>query len=69
MGGTCRFGQENDPLAVANENFHVIGVQNLVIADGSIVPCPTSGHMLPTISALAEMAVQELVAKFKKADS
>ncbi|XP_003745327.1 uncharacterized protein LOC100904426 [Galendromus occidentalis] len=63
MAGTCRLGKADDPLAVVDENFNVIGAQNLMVADGSVVPYPTSGHMLAMISALAEKAVDRLIAK------
>ncbi|XP_003743919.1 choline dehydrogenase, mitochondrial-like [Galendromus occidentalis] len=65
LAGTCRIGRRDDPMAVVDESFHVIGVRNLVVADASLIPCPTSGHMLPTIASLAEMAAQELIAKFR----
>ncbi|XP_003743918.1 glucose dehydrogenase [FAD, quinone]-like [Galendromus occidentalis] len=61
---------------IAEESFGDIGgefdgtpfpacVQDLMIADASILPCPTSGHMLPTISAMAEMAAREVIRDFE----
>jgi len=45
FGGTCRLGDENDPLAVVNRNdLSVIGIQNLVVADLSIIPTIPTCH-------------------------
>jgi 5-(hydroxymethyl)furfural/furfural oxidase len=36
--GTCRMGSENDPRSVVDPECRVIGVENLRVIDGSIMP-------------------------------
>ena len=40
--GTCKMG--NDDRAVVDENLRVHGIQNLRVADASIMPTLTSGN-------------------------
>lgn len=42
--GTCKMGPENDPGAVVNNRLQVHGVNNLRVADSSIVPFGLSAH-------------------------
>jgi 5-(hydroxymethyl)furfural/furfural oxidase len=47
--GTCKMGDRRDPMAVVDPNGLVIGVENLTIADASIMPeIPTMNLNLPT---------------------
>lgn len=61
ISGTCRLGHRSDPLAVVDGDFHVIGVEDLMIVDASLLPSPVSGYALATVSAMAEMAAQQLI--------
>jgi choline dehydrogenase-like flavoprotein len=40
--GTCRIG--NDPLAVVDSQLRVRGLQNLRVADASVMPSVPSGN-------------------------
>jgi 5-(hydroxymethyl)furfural/furfural oxidase len=47
--GTCKMGDPHDPMAVVDPHGLVIGVENLTIADASIMPeIPTMNLNLPT---------------------
>jgi choline dehydrogenase-like flavoprotein len=43
-GGTCKLGKKSDPMAVVDDKLNVHGVQNLRVADCSIMPTLHSGH-------------------------
>jgi choline dehydrogenase len=48
--GTCRMGSADDPLAVVDPECRVIGIENLRVADSSIMPRITNGNLnAPTI--------------------
>lgn len=49
-GGTCAVGK------VIDENFKVIGVKKVRVADGSVLPTPVSGFPNSIIIAIAELA-------------
>jgi len=38
--GTCRMGAKNDPCSVVDNECRVIGVENLLLCDASIIPTP-----------------------------
>lgn len=55
--GTCRMGAADDPLAVADPQGSVIGVQGLSVADASVMPeVPTHNTNLPTLMVGERMA-------------
>ncbi len=55
--GTAKMGIESDPMAVVNEKLQVRGIENLRIADASVIPELVTGHtMAPTI-LIAERVV------------
>ena len=61
--GTCRMGAEGDADAVVNEQCQVHGIENLRVADASVVPNLISGHtMAPTI-LVAERTAEAIRAK------
>ncbi len=43
--GTCKMGSRGDPLAVVDPGCRVIGVENLRVADSSIMPQVTNGNL------------------------
>ncbi len=48
--GTCRIGRQDDPLAVCDERGGVIGMDNVVVADASLMPqVPRANTNLPTV--------------------
>lgn len=55
--GTCRMGQDRDPQAVVDPAGKVIGMQNLYVADASIMPrLPTANTNIPVIMAAEKIA-------------
>ncbi|CAI0655110.1 unnamed protein product [Colletotrichum noveboracense] len=58
-GGTCKLGQENDPMAVLDGYAQVYGVRNLRVADCSLMPTLNSGH-----TQMPAYGIGELVAEF-----
>lgn len=61
--GTCRIGQETDRLAVVDNNGKVFGMENIWVADASIMPqLPTANTNIPTIM-IAEKISDGLLTK------
>jgi choline dehydrogenase-like flavoprotein len=52
--GTCRMGPAGDPLAVADGDGRVLGVQGLRIGDASLMPDLTSGNINAPVIMVAE---------------
>ncbi|HET7435487.1 MAG TPA: GMC family oxidoreductase [Thermoanaerobaculia bacterium] len=63
---TNKMGKANDPLAVVDSNFRVIGVQNLRIVDASIFPRIPSFFIVTPIYMIAEKASDVILADAKK---
>jgi choline dehydrogenase-like flavoprotein len=63
MTGTAKMGKGGDPDAVVDSQFRVLGVDNLRVADMSVLPVLPSGHtQLPayvTGATCAEMLISE----------
>ncbi|MFN0191753.1 MAG: choline dehydrogenase [Aestuariivirga sp.] len=48
--GTCKMGTAGDPMAVVDPECRVIGIENLRVADSSIMPQVTNGNLnAPTL--------------------
>jgi choline dehydrogenase len=63
---SCRMGASNDPMAVVDKNFTVIGTNNVRIVDASVFPkIPGLFIALPTF-LLAEKAAEIIIASTKK---
>lgn len=54
--GTARMGRKDDPLAVVDSQLSVLGVNNLRIADASVMPTITSGNTNSPTMMIAEKA-------------
>ena len=52
--GTCMMGVESDSKAVVDDRLKVMGVENLMIADASIMPRITSGNTHAPVTMIAE---------------
>ena len=52
--GTCKMGEQSDPLAVADAQLRVRGFDNLYIADASVLPSITSGNTHAPVVMIAE---------------
>ena len=59
VSGTCKMGPDSDPMAVVDQHCRVKGVENLWVADASIMPRITrSGGVHPTVIMIGERAVE-----------
>lgn len=56
--GTCRFGAEDDPLAVTTPDLRVRGIRNLWVADASVLPTVPRAN-----TNLAAIMVGEIAAR------
>jgi len=55
--GTCRMGDPADPMAVVDPHGLVIGSENVVVADASIMPrLPTANTNIPVIMAAEKIS-------------
>jgi len=52
--GTCRMGPASDPLAVADDQGRVFGLQCLRVVDASLMPDLTSGNINAPVIMIAE---------------
>ncbi len=57
---TCRMGASDDPQAVVDRDTRVIGVENLRVADSSIMPMITTGNLNAPTIMLAEKAADHI---------
>jgi choline dehydrogenase-like flavoprotein len=65
--GTARMG--SDPLAVVDGSLKVYGVENLRIADGSIMPRITTGNTMAPCVVIGERAAEEIKVEHRLAAS
>ncbi|XP_066592006.1 glucose dehydrogenase [FAD, quinone]-like [Prorops nasuta] len=63
QSGTCRMGPSSDPLSVVDPELKVHGIENLRVADASIMPQVVSGNPVAAI-----VMIGERVADFIKKD-
>lgn len=57
QAGTCKMGPDSDPMAVVDPTLKVYGVNNLRVADASIMPQVVSGNPVATINMIGGRAV------------
>ncbi len=60
--GTCRMGPESDEERVVGADLQVRGVRGLMIADASVLPILPRTPPVPWVIAIAERAVEQIVA-------
>lgn len=57
---TCTAKMGTDEMSVVNGSLQVYGIQNLRIADGSIMPRVTTGNTMAPCVIIGERAAEEL---------
>jgi len=58
VSGTCRMGPDGDPMAAVDQYCRVKGIQNLWVADASVMPrIPRSGGAHATVIMIGERVV------------
>jgi choline dehydrogenase len=61
--GTCKMGATNDPMAVVDSQCRVIGIQNLRVADSSIMPQITNGNLNAPTLMIGEKASDHILGR------
>lgn len=61
--GTCKMGQASDPMAVVDPECRVIGIENLRVADSSIMPQVTNGNLNAPTLMIGEKASDHILGK------
>ncbi|KAL7947742.1 GMC oxidoreductase [Trichoderma barbatum] len=62
--GTVKMGKVDDQTACVGPDFRVIGVDNLLVADLSIVPVTLSNHPQATAYVIGEIAAEKIISKY-----
>jgi choline dehydrogenase len=52
--GTCRLGVEGDPMAVVDASLRIHGLDNVMVADASVMPTIPRANTNLTVAAIAE---------------
>jgi choline dehydrogenase len=61
--GTCKMGAKNDPTAVVDPECRVIGIENLRVADSSIMPQVTNGNLNGPTLMIGEKASDHILGR------
>ncbi|KAI1456410.1 putative GMC oxidoreductase [Annulohypoxylon moriforme] len=64
MTGTARMGKPGDPNVVVDNNFQVIGVEGLCVADLSVVPILPSAHVQAAAYISGTTCAEKLAKKY-----
>ncbi len=59
--GTCKIGSKDDPMAVVDPQLRVYGIDNLRIADASVMPVITNANTNSTSIMIGERAADLLI--------
>ncbi|XP_035715563.1 oxygen-dependent choline dehydrogenase 1 [Folsomia candida] len=59
--GTCKMGQDSDPMSVVDSKLRVRGIQNLRVVDASILPALPNTNINAVVMAVAEKVASELL--------
>jgi choline dehydrogenase len=59
--GTCKMGSASDPMAVVDSQCRVIGIENLRVADSSIMPQVTNGNLNAPTLMIGEKASDHIL--------
>lgn len=59
--GTSKVGVKNDPFAVIDNNFLVIGTENLRVVDASVFPLVPSGNINTPVMVIALLAADKIL--------
>ena len=60
---TCKMGDDNDPMAVLNEQCQVRGIESLRVVDSSTFPTITNGNLNAPTIMVAEKAADMILGK------
>ncbi len=61
--GTCKMGSAKDKMAVVDERCRVIGIENLRVADSSIMPQVTNGNLNGPTLMIGEKASDHILGR------
>jgi choline dehydrogenase len=61
--GTCKMGSSSDPMAVVDHQCKVIGIENLRVADSSIMPQVTNGNLNAPTLMIGEKASDHILGR------
>lgn len=61
--GTCKMGAADDPMAVVDPTCRVIGIENLRVADSSIMPQVTNGNLNAPTLMIGEKASDHILGR------
>ncbi|KAJ2942788.1 hypothetical protein O0L34_g14975 [Tuta absoluta] len=64
--GTCKMGDRSDPMAVADTELKVHGVDGLRVIDASIMPVVNTGNTMAPVIMIAERGSQFIIQRYQR---